>query len=132
MGFCGDSIGAMQSVQPIEGGSTLTSPLQLNKKEWTVANCPMEKGVQLVADHHYAKGASNTRTYLHGLYPAVWHWYDQCVGVAWWIPPHEVLRAIACWRRLAGRSVTLSIGDRAWRSKERGNLPDVKVDEDDR
>lgn len=97
MGFCGDSIGAMQSVQPIEGSSTLTSPLQLNKKEWTVANCPIEKAVQLVADHHYAKGASNTRTYLHGLYPAVWHWYDQCVGVAWWIPPTK-----SCAQSLAG------------------------------
>jgi hypothetical protein len=41
----------------------------------------------LVTKYHYAKGASNTAVHLHGLYPHDWHWYAQCIGVAWWIPP---------------------------------------------
>lgn len=84
---CGESNVALRLGHPAEGGSTPTSPLQLVKSDWTVANCPMGKALELIEQHHYAKGASNTRTYLHGLYPKSWHWYDECVGVAWWIPP---------------------------------------------
>lgn len=52
-----------------------------------MAGCDQDIAYRLVAAEHYARGASNTATYLHGLYPAGWHWYSQCVGVAWWIPP---------------------------------------------
>jgi hypothetical protein len=41
----------------------------------------------LVAAHHYAKGAANTATYLHGLFCAGDVCSDHCLGVAWWIPP---------------------------------------------
>jgi hypothetical protein len=85
---CGKSILAMQPVLPAEGGSIPTLPLQrLRKQEWVVAGCDQQLAEQLVKEEHYAKGASNTATYLHGLYPAGWYWYAECVGVAWWIPP---------------------------------------------
>ena len=41
----------------------------------------------LVRKYHYAKGASNTRTYLHGLFRKGSFWDNECQGVAWWIPP---------------------------------------------
>ena len=37
--------------------------------------------------HHYAKGGSNTATYLHGLFRSGEIFDEQCQGVAWWIPP---------------------------------------------
>lgn len=40
-----------------------------------------------IQEEHYARGASNTSVYLHGLYPHDWLWHEECVGVAWWIPP---------------------------------------------
>lgn len=42
---------------------------------------------ELVTRYHYAKGASNTRTYLHGLFRRGAFWEADCVGIAWWIPP---------------------------------------------
>ena len=71
-----------------DGGSIPTSPLQrLRKSDWVVAGCDMDTARRFVRAEHYARGASNTATYLHGLYPAAWHWFSECVGVAWWIPP---------------------------------------------
>ena len=60
---------------------------RLKAREWEVRDCPMETGVELVSRYHYAKGAANTRTYLHGLYPTGSWLESDCVGVAWWIPP---------------------------------------------
>jgi hypothetical protein len=59
----------------------------LQKREWEVSGVDMDTAYQLVRENHYARGASNTATFLHGLYPAGWHWHNQCVGVAWWLPP---------------------------------------------
>lgn len=48
----------------------------------------MATGRRLVEEYHYARGGSNTRVAMHGLYAR-----GQCgviypaVGVAWWIPP---------------------------------------------
>ncbi len=83
----GESIVTMQAVPPLEGGAIPTSPLQLSKHEWRVENLPLETARHLVKDYHYSRGASNTATYLHGLFPKDWHWYAQAVGCAWWIPP---------------------------------------------
>lgn len=58
---------------------------RLRKSDWSVR--PIERSVAaaFVARHHYAAGAANTKTYLHGLFridrPA------RCEGIAWWIPP---------------------------------------------
>lgn len=88
MQICGDSTTAVQRVLPDDGGSIPTSPLQrLRKREWTVSGVDMDTAFRLIERNHYARGASNTATHLHGLYPSEWMWYAQCVGVAWWIPP---------------------------------------------
>lgn len=84
----GDSTLVVRPGQPEGGGSIPTSPLQrLRKRDWVVANCDIDTAYRLVAAEHYAKGASNTAVYLHGLYPSNWLWYAQCAGIAWWIPP---------------------------------------------
>lgn len=82
-----DSSMAEPQAPPVDGGSIPTSTLQLRKKDWEVAGVDQDTAHRLVRDNHYAKGASNTATYLHGLFPTGWHWYSHCVGVAWWIPP---------------------------------------------
>jgi hypothetical protein len=60
---------------------------RLRKADWIVANADQAVAERMVVDHHYAKGTSNTAVHIHGLYPRIWHWYEDCVGVAWWIPP---------------------------------------------
>lgn len=87
MNSCGDSLLVERSAPPSGGGSIPTSPLQLQKRDWNVAGVDQDVAERLVIEEHYARGASNTATYLHGLYPADWLWYEHCVGVAWWIPP---------------------------------------------
>lgn len=87
MTICGDSLLVERPAPPDGGGSIPTSPLQLRKADWNVANCDIDVAARLVIDEHYSRGTSNTATYLHGLYPADWSWYEQCEGVAWWIPP---------------------------------------------
>lgn len=42
---------------------------------------------RMVEAHHYAAGASNTATYLHGLFRVGDIFDEQAVGLAWWIPP---------------------------------------------
>ena len=34
---------------------------------WTVADVPLHLGQEMVKSFHYARGGSNTRTYMHGL-----------------------------------------------------------------
>ena len=84
----GDSTAAVRSVPPDDGGSIPTSPLQrLRKKDWIVADADRDVARRLIKRHHYAKGTSNTAVHVHGLFPAGWSWHEQCVGVAWWLPP---------------------------------------------
>lgn len=85
--ICGDSSLVERPVQLEGGGSIPTSPLQLRKADWVVAGCDQNVAQRFIEAEHYARGTSNTATYLHGLYPQGWHWYEDCVGVAWWIPP---------------------------------------------
>ena len=60
---------------------------RLRKKDWTVRSVPLSIAIRLIQNHHYARRASNTATYLHGLFPRDAFWNEDCVGVAWWIPP---------------------------------------------
>lgn len=60
---------------------------QLRRCDWEVRPVSIEVARRLVEAFHYAKGASNSRTYLHGLFPKGAFWDEQCVGIAWWIPP---------------------------------------------
>ena len=60
---------------------------RLRKSEWEVRPVTIGIGRRLVEKFHYAAGASNTATYLHGLFHRGDIFDEQCVGVAWWIPP---------------------------------------------
>lgn len=60
---------------------------RLKKSDWTVRDVPISVARPLVEKYHYARGASNTRTFLHGLFPLNSTRDEECVGVAWWIPP---------------------------------------------
>ncbi len=95
MASCVDSSRAEHSVPPSDGGSTPTSTLQLRKRDWTVAGATKDRAEELIAAHHYAGGAANTFVALHGLYPAGWRHYHECVGVAWWMPP--IVAAARAW-----------------------------------
>lgn len=57
---------------------------RLRKEEWTVRDVGLPRARKLVEAHHYAAGASNTATFLHGLFKFD---EDECLGCAWWIPP---------------------------------------------
>ena len=59
----------------------------LRKEDWEVRPVAISVARELVERYHYARGASNTRTYLHGLFRKGAFFDDACVGVAWWIPP---------------------------------------------
>lgn len=60
---------------------------RLRKSEWRVDIVSINKARRLVQAHHYAKAASNTAVYLHGLYRVADFWDEECLGVAWWLPP---------------------------------------------
>lgn len=57
---------------------------RLKKREWKVLSVGLSIGRSLVEKNHYAKSASNTAVYLHGLFRKGDY---RCWGVAWWIPP---------------------------------------------
>lgn len=60
---------------------------RLRKGEWEVRAVAIDIARALVKRYHYARGASNTATFLHGLFRKGAFWDAECVGVAWWIPP---------------------------------------------
>lgn len=61
---------------------------RLKKGNWEVRPLTsLDVARSLVVHHHYAGGASNTATYLHGLFRNGEFWEVNCKGVAWWIPP---------------------------------------------
>lgn len=56
----------------------------LKKSEWHVTDVSIQVARMLVRKYHYARSATNTRVYTHGLFRKG---SDRCYGVAWWIPP---------------------------------------------
>jgi hypothetical protein len=60
---------------------------RLKASEWEVRPVAIDVARRLVRTYHYARGASNTATYLHGLFRAGSFWEEDCLGCAWWIPP---------------------------------------------
>lgn len=60
---------------------------RLHKEDWEVRPVAIDVGARLVRKFHYAKGCPNTRTYLHGLFRKGAFFDEECLGVAWWIPP---------------------------------------------
>ena len=57
---------------------------RLRKSDWLVGDCDLSRARRMVTEHHYARGASNTRVACHGLYRASDY---SLAGVAWWLPP---------------------------------------------
>jgi hypothetical protein len=60
---------------------------RLRKSDYEVRPVDISTARQMVELFHYAAGASNTATYLHGLFKRDDFFNGQCLGVAWWIPP---------------------------------------------
>lgn len=60
---------------------------RLRRADWEVRPVCYDFARRIVKAHHYAKGGSNTATYLHGLFRSGEIFDEQCLGVAWWIPP---------------------------------------------
>ena len=58
--------------------------VRLRRSEWEVRTVDLATAQALVRQHHYSGGGANTATYRHGLFRKE---DDQCLGVAWWIPP---------------------------------------------
>ncbi len=76
---------------------------RLKKADWTVADVDRAFAERMVRAHHYARGGSNTATYVHGLFPADAFWLENCKGVAWWIPPTR--SAATAWAGAAWQGV---------------------------
>ena len=55
----------MTAITPIE----VSYEDRLRKTDWYVADCPLAEAQALIAEHHYAKGGSNTRVVLGRLAP---------------------------------------------------------------
>lgn len=60
---------------------------KLRRRDWIVRPVDIVIARRLIEREHYARGASNTATYLHGLFPVNSFWEEDVQGVAWWIPP---------------------------------------------
>jgi hypothetical protein len=67
----------------------MTTPIEnrLRKSNWVVRDVEIAVARRMVEKYHYAAGASNTATYLHGLFRENEIFEEQCCAVAWWIPP---------------------------------------------
>lgn len=69
-----------------------------------VADVTLAEARPFVEQYHYAKGASRTRVYLHGLYDK--DGYD-LHGVVWWLPPTRAAAETVNrdrWRQVLGLS----------------------------
>jgi hypothetical protein len=61
--------------------------VRLRSADFEVRSVDIGIATRLIETHHYAAGAANTATYLHGLFRIGEIFDEQCVGVAWWMPP---------------------------------------------
>ncbi|WOH63604.1 hypothetical protein [Bradyrhizobium sp. BWA-3-5] len=60
---------------------------KLKKNEWFVADAGLRAAQEMVRQHHYSRGGSNTAVYVHGLFR---RGDFKLYGVAWWLPPTRV------------------------------------------
>lgn len=78
---------------------------RLKKDEWVVLPISLMTARLLIDKFHYAKSATNTGVYTHGLFRKGEEFFEaQCLGVAWWLPPTKAA-AIATypdgdWRKV--------------------------------
>lgn len=56
----------------------------VHRSDFEVRDVDASIGRSLVERFHYAGGASNTYVHLHGLFQTGG---EECLGVAWWLPP---------------------------------------------
>lgn len=57
------------------------------REDWDVRPAPLREAQDMVREHHYSRGGSNTAVYVHGLYRRE---DGRLSGVAWWLPPTRV------------------------------------------
>ena len=62
-------------------------PEKFRSSEWFVDGANLKDAQRMVAEHHYARGGSNTAVYVHGLFHKE---SGELCGVAWWLPPTRV------------------------------------------
>lgn len=61
---------------------------RLNKEDYVVVPVRLSIARKLVSQYHYAKSATNTGVYAHGLFKKEDKYNEnKCLGVAWWLPP---------------------------------------------
>lgn len=60
---------------------------RLDAKQWEICAVDIAKARFFIEQFHYAKGASNTAVYVHGLFR---RGCNKMMGVAWWMPPTKV------------------------------------------
>lgn len=74
----------------------------LRRRDYFIAPISQATALELVREHHYSGGGSNTAVYRHGLF----HVDDPDIplGVAWWLPP----------TKKAGQSVVMADRSRVW------------------
>ncbi len=65
----------------------MLNEIRLKKSEWIVRDVAIGVARRLGEAEQYAAGASNTATFLHGIFRVGDFFDEQCMGVAWWIPP---------------------------------------------
>lgn len=60
---------------------------RLRKEDYEVRDADFSEARAFIAEHHYARGGSNTCVYCHGLFAKGG---TELLGVAWWLPPTRV------------------------------------------
>jgi len=67
------------------------------KSDYAIRPVPHREGARFIAQHHYARGTSNTAVAMHGLFRRD---TGELVGVAHWLPPTKNVGASVCsdWR----------------------------------
>ena len=80
--------------------------MRLKTENWETRAVEISIARRFIKRHHYSRGAANTATYLHGLFPAGSVWDEECMGVAWWIPPTKsaALATYPYWREVLSLS----------------------------
>lgn len=77
---------------------------RLRRVDWRVVDAPLSAAQRMVRDLHYARGGSNTGTFVHALVRA-----DRPLdvrGVSWWLPPTRAAAETVDedWRRVLALS----------------------------
>lgn len=74
----------------------------LRREDYVVKKVSIARARILVEAFHYAASATKTGVYTHGLFKVGMESDEQCLGVAWWLPPTKNAAAATHpdWRRV--------------------------------